>query len=299
MTAPEVVTIVGAGRIGRALGGIISANRPSADFRYWDNVTANRSPGLTSFAVAVKDATIVLFTVPSTALPILLVEPTVIPSIAILVTMVKGAPDTQTLSPAEYLEQHWPQHAVVAVGGPMMAEEMSADHPGRAVIASRDAAARQRVADLFQHTHLVTTLSDKPIDVSRSGVLKNLYACIIGMIDGLDLSPDDHRHGHALVRTEFDRAGQLLQIDRDVFNGPAGLGDFLATIHSPHSRNRRSGESLVRNQVHDHTAEALHSFPPVLAALGPTADVPLLRAAGAIIAGTQLPMTLHQLIRSL
>lgn len=299
MTAPLIITIIGAGRIGRTLGALIATPTTGYEARWWDTDPARRSPGYATLDQALSGARLVLCAVPSTAFPDLLATLVKLPTTTPIVTISKGAPSDTFLSPVEWLIHHLPQHTIVALGGPMMAEELSADQPGQAVIASDSASAREQIKTIFEAARIACSVSDKPIDVSRSGVLKNVYACAVGMIDGADLPSAAHQRGHTIARQEFFIAGQALNIDGDVLGGPAGIGDFTVTIESPHSRNRRSGEELIRQHTHDHSAEALHSFTPIISAVGHTHALPLLHAAGAIVAGTQTQASLHQLTATL
>lgn len=293
-----IVTIIGAGRIGRTLGDLMTTSG-TATCRWWDARPELCEPKDLSLSNGIQDANLVLLAVPTMAFAELLPTLKLLQTSTVLVTISKGAPDEKNISPAEFFSEHLPEQPLVVLGGPMMAEEMSAEQPGQAVIASTSVSAQQTVANLLQHAHLNCTRSDKPIDVSRSGVLKNVYAATIGMIDGSDLPNEIHRRGHELVREEFFRAGQVLKIDQDVLAGPAGLGDFLTTIHSPHSRNRRSGEELIRHGVYDRTAEAMHSMHVIVAAVKTEKNLPLLRAASGIIAGTSPSTIFHQLITSI
>lgn len=299
MTAPLIITIIGAGRIGRTLGALIATPTTGYEARWWDTDPARRTPGYATLDQALTGAGLVLCAVPSTAFPDLLAALTKLPTSVPIVTISKGAPSDTILSPVEWLTHHLPQHTIVALGGPMMAEELSTDQPGQAVIASDSASACEQIKTIFEAARIVCSVSHKPVDVSRSGVLKNVYACAVGMIDGADLPSAVHQRGHTIARQEFFVAGQALNIDGDVLGGPAGVGDFTVTIESPHSRNRRSGEELVRHSTRDASAEALHSFAPLLAALPPTTQLPLLQTAAGIVAGTHPQHTLHQLIASL
>lgn len=296
MPISPIVTIIGAGRIGRTLGLIIATSNPDVVCRFWDIREEVRTPGLTSMSDAVKDASVLIFAVPSTALQSVTADLGNLAPDTIVVTISKGAPSATIISPAEFFLKHLPDQPLVVIGGPMMAEEMSAARPGEAVLATTSPAAAKIISELLRHAHLASTNSDRPIDVSRAGVLKNLYATIVGMIDGGDLSPELHQRGHHLAEAEFIHVGKLLGLHESVLLGPAGLGDFRTTIHSPHSRNRRAGEELVRNNIYDSTAESLHSFQPVLRQLSDPNSCPLLTISTDIVAGTHPPARLYQLI---
>src|SRR5205085_11438775 len=72
------------------------------------------------------------------------------------------------------------------------------------------------------------------------------------------------------VFSELERLGEALGADPGTFDGLAGVGDLLATVLAPHSRNRRAGEMLATGTP----------APAVGAALGGVAEgiesVPLL-----------------------
>lgn len=281
----QIIVIIGAGRIGRTMGSIFASTTPEAMIRFWDS-HPHIVPDQKSLSETLSGATAVFLAVPALSLPSLVEELNKLPAGTPILTISKGVPDPAHLSPIEYLEALCPKQHVVVIGGPMMAEEMSAANPGQAVVAGRDQPALESVGAILIHSFITLTFSPDPVGVSRLGVMKNVYACISGMIDGRHEADQMKTTHHQEIIAEFQRVAESFSIAPELIAGPAGLGDLTVTMMSRHSRNRRSGETLARTGQRDETAEAIHSLPIIAASLPHEIAAPLLHIAAGILAGT-------------
>jgi glycerol-3-phosphate dehydrogenase (NAD(P)+) len=95
------------------------------------------------------------------------------------------------------------------------------------------------------------------------------------------------------VFSELQRLGAALGAHPDTFDGLAGIGDLIATVLAPHSRNRRAGELLARGvpaaqigPMLGATAEGVESAPLLAAACEREGvDAPATKALAALVEG--------------
>lgn len=257
------VAIIGGGNLGVALADILSGG---PEVRIWDKDPAKSPPDMT-LEKAVAGASHVFFCLPSWVLSKALAEtvPLVGPD-AVVIGMSKGMVGERHRTIDEVLGEQGRPWAIVS--GPMLAAELSAGQAGAAVIASPDERARGSTAALFRGKRLAVELSRDARGVALCGVLKNVYALGLGIAAVLEW-PDNLRGLYiswavrecVIMLTALGGEGATVL-------GPAGLGDMVATGFSPHSRNRRYGEEIVKNGSCPIESEGCASLPHVLARLG-------------------------------
>lgn len=154
---------------------------------------------------------------------------------------------------------------VLAMSGPSIAHELSRGTPTAIVLACRDARLARAVRRDLQTPTLRLQISRDVAGVELGGVLKNAYALVFGLCDGLGLGLNTKAAILARALPELARLGVALGGRRATFYGLAGLGDLVGTGLSGHSRNRRLGEELARRRAAD---EALASIPGVVEGIG-------------------------------
>lgn len=171
----------------------------------------------------------------------------------------------------------------VALSGPSHAEEVGRGKATAVVVAHPDLSYRTAAQHLLHGPGLRVYSSPDRIGVELGGALKNVLALASGVSEGLDLG--DNLRAALLTRglAEITRLGVACGAQAATFAGLAGLGDLLATVISPHSRNRRTGVALGRGARLD---EVLQASPMVVE------GVPATRAAVALAQreGQDLPI---------
>jgi len=260
------VAIIGGGNLGSALADILSGG---PEVRIWDKDPAKSSPDMT-LEKAAAGASHVFFCLPSWVLVKALSEaaPFLAPD-AVAIGMSKGMEGEKHRTIDEILGDSLPQgRSWAIVSGPMLAAELSAGQAGAAVVASPDERARESTAALLRGRRLAVELSHDPRGVALCGVLKNVYSLGLGIAAALEW-PDNLRGLYVswavrecvIVLTALGGEGATVL-------GPAGLGDLVATGFSPHSRNRRYGEEIVKNGSCPFESEGCASLPHLLARIG-------------------------------
>ena len=158
-----------------------------------------------------------------------------------------------------------PRERVLALAGPSIAHELARGVPTAVVLAHHDAALARAVRREMQTPILRIQISRDVTGVELGAVLKNVYALLLGLCDGLGLGLNTKAALLTRALPEMARLGVALGGRRATFFGLAGLGDLIGTGLSEHSRNRRMGEEMARRRDRD---EALASIPTVVEGAG-------------------------------
>jgi glycerol-3-phosphate dehydrogenase (NAD(P)+) len=120
--------------------------------------------------------------------------------------------------------------------------------PTATIVAGVDRAVVSRVQALFQDDFFRVYPHGDLAGAELAGALKNIFAIICGVSDGLGLG--DNSRAAILTRglNEMTRIGVKLGGDPLTFFGLAGMGDLIVTCLSRHSRNRLLGEKIGRGK---------------------------------------------------
>jgi len=245
-------------------------------------------------------AEIVFLSVPSQSLrENLRIVREVIPLDAIVVSLMKGVEKGTRFRMSEVISQELdidPDRIAVA-SGPNLALEIAKEQPTAAVVAATSLATATTVAAVATNHYFRSFVNTDVIGTEFGGVLKNLIAVAIGIVDGVGYGENTKASiiTRGLVEmTDFAVAyGGLAQ----TLSGLAGLGDLIATCESPLSRNNTAGRLLgqgysfrdVVKQMNQ-TAEGLSSVAPVLElALEKGVVMPIVSQVAEVLAGTMDP----------
>lgn len=137
---------------------------------------------------------------------------------------------------------------LAALSGPTIAHEVANGIPTTIVAASADAALTREVQDLFMTDRFrVYTTADR-VGVEVGGALKNIIAIAAGASDGMGLGTNAKAALLTRGLVEIVRLGVAMGAKRETFYGLSGLGDLATTCMSPHSRNRRLGETVAQGK---------------------------------------------------
>ncbi len=277
----NTVLIIGAGRIGAALGSILEKKNVRTEFF---DVDVSKVPNQKPLSETVSKADVIFLCVPSWRVrdAIKDLKPYLRDN-AILIFFAKGI-EGKTLKRAdEIFTELLPHHPNVLVSGPMLAEELANSLSGRGVCTSLDKAAISEVKNLFSNTNLVLEHSSDIRSVALAGVLKNIYAVGLGIVDALELGSNFKGWYVGQALSEMAEIIKTLGGDGQAAYSCAGLGDLVATGFSPHSRNRGVGERLIKEGVAP-MGEGTVSLPSVLSMLkGEAKRFPILIALDDVI----------------
>lgn len=278
------VVVLGGGRLGQAMKVLLE--KKGVAVSVWD-ADGIRFPDQKPLTEVVPAADAVFFCVPSPFMrdALAAAAPLLKPKTSVI-SFAKGIDAASKKFMPELFEELAPAHPLVAVGGPMLAEEIVADGKAAATIATKDDAARAAFVTLFASPQFKAEPSDDPQSVAVAGVLKNLYAVLLGIADGLTASDNEKGWLTARAAAEMAALAPLFGADPKLVMGTPGLGDLVATGYSKHSRNRQAGNEIVATGICSLPGEGLLSLPSFLARLTAAhanlAEFPLLATLKAI-----------------
>jgi glycerol-3-phosphate dehydrogenase (NAD(P)+) len=218
---------------------------------------------------------------------------------SVVVSLMKGVERDTGLRMSEVLLDvlELDPRRIAVASGPNLALEVAKEWPTAAVVASTDSETAQLVARTASNSYFRSFYNTDVIGTEFGGVLKNLIAVAIGIVDGVGYG--ENTKASILTRglaemTAFAVAHGALP---GTLAGLAGLGDLIATSESPLSRNNMAGRLLGQGYAFDEvvasmdqTAEGLASVRPVLElARERGIDMPIVAQVAQVLAGTLDP----------
>ncbi|MFD1677123.1 NAD(P)H-dependent glycerol-3-phosphate dehydrogenase [Alicyclobacillus fodiniaquatilis] len=311
--------VLGAGSWGTALANVLATN--GHDVVIWgrdeavvnainkDHLNPRYLPGgalspllhaTTDFAGAIRDAELVLFSVPSQALPVLVSDASaLISQTAVIVHAVKGFTRPNNVRISEHINLVMPnvEKRLAVLSGPSHAEEVVRGMPTTVVIASASQSTAETVQDAFMNAQFRVYTQADVVGVELGGTLKNIIALGVGLTDGLGLG--DNTKAALMTRglAEITRLGVSLGASPLTFSGLAGIGDLIVTCTSNHSRNFRTGRllatGLALNEALEQIGMAVEGVSTTFAAaeLAQThqVDMPITTALKCVLKGDVTP----------
>jgi glycerol-3-phosphate dehydrogenase (NAD(P)+) len=222
-----------------------------------------------------------------------------IPEDATVVSLMKGIErgSGQRMSEVIQQELELESQRIAVISGPNLALEIAREQPTASVVASSSLDTATAVAMVATTPYFRSFVNTDVIGTEFGGVLKNLIAVAIGIVDGVGYGENTKASiiTRGLVEmTDFAVAYGALA---PTLAGLAGLGDLIATCESSLSRNNTAGRLLgqgysftdVVKQMNQ-TAEGLASVAPVLElAAAKGVDMPIVSQVAGVLAGTMNP----------
>lgn len=251
-------------------------------------------------AVALKGAQLVFLAVPSQTLRQNLIdlEP-FLDRRSVLVSLVKGVERTTTMRMSEVIADTLDigPERIGVVSGPNIALEIAKEQPTGAVASCVDLQVAQEIAMACSAPYFRSYVNTDVIGTELGGVLKNLIALAIGIVDGVGYGENTKAAIITRGLAEMTEFAVASGADPATLSGLAGLGDLIATCQSPLSRNNTAGRLIgqgysqeeTREQMQQ-TAEGITSVPPVLELARERGIVmPIVEQVQMVLSGTMAP----------
>ncbi|WP_241965190.1 NAD(P)H-dependent glycerol-3-phosphate dehydrogenase [Microbacterium telephonicum] len=201
------------------------------------------------------------------------VRPLIAGSDVPIVSLMKGVEKRTGLRMSQVIEQelHCDPARIAVASGPNLALEIAREQPTAAVISSSSQETAEAVARRARNAYFRTFVNTDVIGTEFGGVLKNLIAVAIGIVDGVGYGENTKASIITRGLVEMTDFAVAQGAQHETLQGLAGLGDLIATCQSPLSRNNTAGRLLgqgysfqdVVKQM-DQTAEGLASVAPIL-----------------------------------
>lgn len=313
------MTVLGTGSWGTTFGKILADG--GADVTMWarraevakeidrEHRNADYLPGIvlpatlratSDLKAAISGASVVFIAVPSQTLRdnLQAIRP-LLTRDTIVVSLMKGVEKSTGLRMSQVIGQVLEIDAdrIAVASGPNLAMEIAKEQPTAAVISSISPVTAQTVAMLARNRYFRTFVNNDVIGTEFGGVLKNLIAVAIGIVDGVGYG--ENTKASILTRglVEMTDFAVAQGAQAETLSGLAGLGDLIATCQSPLSRNNTAGRLLgqgyklpaVIKQMQQ-TAEGLASVAPVLEmAKQIGVEMPIVEQVKRVLDGTMDP----------
>jgi glycerol-3-phosphate dehydrogenase (NAD(P)+) len=316
------VTVLGAGSWGTTFAKVLAdggssvtlwARRPEAareirearrNSQYLPGINLPRNLTATSdLRSALKDADQLFVSVPSQTLRENLVGiESMLPADIPVISRMKGVEKGTGLRMSEVIAQVLqidPDRIAVA-SGPNLALEIAKKQPTAAVVSCSSMETAHEVAVAATNPYFRSFVNTDVIGTEFGGVLKNLIAVAIGIVDGVGYGENTKASIITRGLVEMTDFAVAHGAERETLAGLAGLGDLIATCQSPLSRNNTAGRLLGQGYAFaevvkqmNQTAEGLASVAPILAlAKAKGVQMPIVEQVGQVLAGTLAPADL-------
>ncbi|MFM6966222.1 MAG: NAD(P)H-dependent glycerol-3-phosphate dehydrogenase, partial [Rhodoluna sp.] len=261
------IAVMGAGSWGTTFAKLLADN-PENDVVLWarrkdvadeinqDHRNGDYLPGInlpkrltahSDVATVLADAELVFLSVPSQSLRGNLQEwGPLLPKKAILVSLMKGVEKDTGLRMSEVIASvtGFDAAQIAVVSGPNLALEIAKEQPAASVAASASQATAATVAKAASNNYFTTFTNKDVIGTEFGGILKNLIAVAIGIVNGVGYGENTKASIMTRGLAEISRFAVAYGAKATTMVGLAGLGDLIATSESPLSRNHKAGEML-------------------------------------------------------
>tara|TARA_Y100000310_G_C20627352_1_gene786682 strand:+ start:213 stop:1130 length:918 start_codon:yes stop_codon:yes gene_type:complete len=267
------ITIIGLGKLGSALASQLT----SCTVKGWDVVKTDHSYQTDTLYEAIKDATTIFLVVPSEHFESSLRD--IIREYSThrrwhdatninFITFTKGICNGRL--PIEILKRELPSNPRGVISGPMLSEEMYHERT-YAMLGTNNIDVHAVSGLRVRMKNLRLEVTTDTIGVTLCGIIKNVYAVGMGMVDGYNL-------GDNLKASIATKALQEMeQLIGDTVLSYAGIGDFLTTCYSSKSRNYTYGYQWAKGHNTDGImAEGVKNIDQVLDYC--SIDLPIVKA---------------------
>jgi len=313
-------TVIGSGSWGTTFGKILAdggaqvtmwarraelaqeINEAKRNSRYLPGINLPRTMAAThELATSLDGVDQVYLSVPSQSLRenLKALRPLLADSDAKIISLMKGVERGTGLRMSQVIQQELrcdPDRIAVA-SGPNLALEIAKEQPTAAVVSSTSLETAQAIASIARNTYFHSFVNTDVIGTEFGGVLKNLIAVAIGIVDGAGYGENTKASIITRGLVEMTDFAVAFGAHPETLSGLAGLGDLIATSQSPLSRNNTAGRLLgqgyhlndVVNRMQQ-TTEGLASVGPILElARAKGVDMPIVEQVRQVLAGTLDP----------
>jgi glycerol-3-phosphate dehydrogenase (NAD(P)+) len=221
-----------------------------------------------------------------------------IPPDALVVSLMKGVEKNTGLRMSQVIaEAGIEESRIVVISGPNLAAEIAAEQPAASVAASASLDSAKQVASAATNSYFTTFTNTDVIGTEFGGILKNLIAVAIGIVNGVGYGQNTKASIMTRGVSEISRFAVAFGAKPKTMVGLAGLGDLIATSESPLSRNHKAGEMLGKGYSKrevlarlSQTAEGLASVSTILdLARAKGISMPIVEQVELVIEGKMSP----------
>ncbi len=246
------VLILGYGEMGHALEYLLESKH---DVHIWSKSAA------TILEEEAGKAQIILFCLPVNAhLEVLKRISPFLTKDSLCLSIAKGLDESGKTAAQIFSSTLADRHRFGVIYGPMISEEIRLARYAFADVALSEPHDFVYIHSLFMGSKLICKQVTDVAGSSWSVILKNVYAIMFGVADGLNLG--DNIRGHLAVTALAEISAILLKFGaaRHTPYAYAGLGDLITTATSENSHHHELGRKLAIGQFDKITGEGVHTL---------------------------------------
>lgn len=145
---------------------------------------------------------------------------------------------------------------VAIIAGPNFASEVLSGKLTFATIASNNA---EKFKAIFHSKEFKVELCNDVIGVQVCSIMKNIYAVGCGIVAAAFGSENTKAAFITMAFNELMRAIQIFGGNKETIYTSAGIGDFILTCYSQHSRNHAFGQNFITRAA-EHNARTVEGY---------------------------------------
>ena len=246
------VLILGYGEMGHALEYLLSDKH---DVRIWSRSSTSN---LTEEAAK---AQLILFCLPvSSHVEVLQKIVPYLSKDSLTLSIAKGLDESGKTAAQIFSAVLTDQHHFGILYGPMISEEIRKDRYAFADVALSVRSDFDRIHTLFMGSKLICKQVNDMTGNSWSVILKNVYAIMFGVADGLKLGDNFRGHLAVTALAEISAILSMLGANEHSPYGYAGLGDLITTATSADSHHHELGRKLALGQFDNMSGEGVYTL---------------------------------------
>lgn len=160
-------------------------------------------------------------------------------------------------------EELGPAVKVAVWVGPGHVQDFTAGMPNCMIMASDDDTLTHRLVDIFSSDLIRFYYGSDLLGIEIGAAAKNVMGIAAGMLDGAHLTS---LKGALMARGTHELSALIAALGGEAMTvyGLSHLGDYEATLFSPHSNNRRFGESYIQGKPFEKLAEGVYTAKALL-----------------------------------
>lgn len=217
-----------------------------------------------------------------------------IPARAGVLVLSKGLVPPLGSAPSAFVAERCRARAVATLGGPAHAADVL-EHGASVVVGSPDRGLARQLSECLRRAGMEVSITTDVTGLELAGCAKN--AAALAAAAASLAGPNVAGAAAGKVFAEVDALARRRGSSPETFAGLAGVGDLVATVACPESRNRRAGELLAQGMAAKdiclalgHTAEAVDSIPLLATvARNEQLEAPALDSLAAFVEGRIAP----------
>jgi glycerol-3-phosphate dehydrogenase (NAD(P)+) len=262
------ITVIGAGRWGTAMAIYLSRRSLHVTLQchlqseYEQLRQTDTAPNLPGFSCegrirfdmnlnrSLEEADVVIIAVPVAFMRQVLARLERLSPSVVIISINKGIERESLKTVPEVIAEYFPEQPLAHLGGPCFPEGLLSEAtPVAETLACRDEALGIRLQELFAGPSFRVYRSKDLIGVAMLGALKNIYAIIAGVADGLGMYEEVTAVLVTRGLAEMKRFCQDMGISMETLFGLSGLGDLALTCYSPKSsQNKNFGRRIGQGE---------------------------------------------------